>query len=87
MTDLRNPAWMYGKAVMLVVIGVMSFCLLLLQQQVWVSAVLQAVMIWAFARAYYFAFYVIQHYIDPGFRFSGLLDFMRYVLDRRRSRG
>jgi hypothetical protein len=25
-----------------------------------------------FCRFYYFAFYVIEHYVDPGYRFSGL---------------
>ena len=49
---------------------------------IWVA--LQMLMIWAFARAYYFAFYVIEHYIDPLHRFSGLLDFLRYVVCRRR---
>jgi hypothetical protein len=36
------------------------------------------------ARAYYFAFYVIQHYVDPGYRFSGLFSFLRYFLRSRR---
>ncbi len=32
------------------------------------------------APAYYFAFYVIEHYVDPGYRFAGLWSFVRYVL-------
>jgi hypothetical protein len=44
---------------------------------------LLALTIWCFARAYYFAFYVIQHYVDPGYRFAGLADFARYVLRKR----
>jgi hypothetical protein len=39
-----------------------------------------AVAIWAFCRAYYFAFYVIERYIDPGFRFAGLSSLVRYAL-------
>jgi len=27
---------------------------------------------------YYFAFYVIQHYVDPAYRFSGLWSFVCY---------
>lgn len=36
--------------------------------------------IWAFCRAYYFAFYVIEHYVDPHYRFAGLVDFLYYAL-------
>ena len=39
--------------------------------------------IWSFCRAYYFAFYVIEHYVDPAFRFAGLLDFAKYLLRRK----
>lgn len=48
-------------------------------------ALLLAVAIWAFARAYYFAFYVIEHYIDPGFRYAGLFAFLKYLITGRRS--
>ena len=41
-----------------------------------------AVMVWAFCRAYYFVFYVIEKYIDPGYRFSGLLSFVGYLMGR-----
>ena len=33
--------------------------------------------IWAFCRAYYFLFYVIQHYLDPRYRYAGLWHFLR----------
>jgi hypothetical protein len=38
----------------------------------------------AACRAYYFAFYVIQHYVDDGYKFSGLISFCRYLLARKR---
>lgn len=87
MADLRNPKWMYAKAALLLVIGVMTFGLLLLPQELLARVVLQVLMIWAFARAYYFAFYVIEHYVDGGYRFSGLIDFLRYLLGRPRVPG
>jgi len=40
--------------------------------------------VWAFCRFYYFAFYVIQHYVDPSYRFSSLLSFLHYVISKRR---
>ena len=46
-------------------------------------AMLMVIAIWAFCRAYYFAFYVIEHYVDPSYRFAGLGSFVRYALRRR----
>ena len=60
--------------------------LALLQAPTLAVGLLLLLSIWAFCRAYYFAFYVIEHYLDAGYRFSGLLSFLRYVLRRRSSR-
>ena len=84
MADLKNPKWMYAKAGMFLVIGIMTFGLLLLPQELWARVVLQLLMIWAFARAYYFAFYVIEHYVDSRYRFAGLFDFLKYLRSERR---
>ena len=48
------------------------------------TAAFLAIAIWAFARAYYFAFYVIHHYIAPSYHFSGLFSAFRFLLTRRR---
>jgi hypothetical protein len=50
----------------------------------WRVAFLLALAIWGFCRFYYFAFYVIQHYVDDGYRFSGLWSFARYLIRRPR---
>ena len=47
-------------------------------------ALLLAVAVWCFARFYYFAFYVIEHYVDPGYKFAGLWSFVRYLVRRRK---
>jgi hypothetical protein len=28
---------------------------------------------------------VIEHYVDPGYRFAGLIDFLRYAMRQRRA--
>lgn len=78
--DLKNPKWMYLKAVLFLLIGAACFALVWLETPTLHTAIYLALMIWAFARAYYFAFYVIEKYIDPEFRFSGLVSFLRYLL-------
>ena len=79
---------MYAKAVMLLGIGVMTFGLLLIPPQgLGKRVALQLLMVWAFARAYYFAFYVIEHYIDGVYRYSGLFDFLWYLMKAGRKPG
>jgi hypothetical protein len=84
MADLRNPRLMYLKAILFVVIGVLSAGLILWDSPNLRTAALLVLAIWAFARAYYFAFYVMERYIDPTYRFAGLVSALRYVLQRRR---
>jgi hypothetical protein len=50
------------------------------------TALLLALAIWAFCRAYYFAFYVIERYVDPTYRFSGLCSFARYAFSKKKPR-
>lgn len=75
---------MYLKAFLLLTIGCLSIFVLLLRDPSVLTAALIALIVWAFARAYYFAFYVIERYIDPAFRFSGLFAFARYLWRRSR---
>lgn len=70
---------MWVKLVLFVLIGVTASGLILVQLPDWRIALLLALAIWAFCRAYYFAFYVIEKYIDPSFRFSGLGSVVRYL--------
>ena len=87
MGDLRDARWMYVKAVLFVVCGALAAALLLVEAPSFRVATLLALSIWCFARAYYFAFYVVQHWVDPGYRFAGLFDFAGYVLRRKRPAG
>lgn len=83
MPDL-SPRWIYIKAALFLLIGVLACVGILIELPTWRVALLLALAIWAFARAYYFAFYVIQHYIDPTYHFAGLFHVLRYLLGRPR---
>lgn len=74
---------MIVKAALLLLIAVISGTLLVLENPSWKVALFLALAVWASCRAYYFAFYVIEHYVDPSFRFSGLIAFLRHFLRRR----
>jgi hypothetical protein len=83
---LTNPRWLYLKAVLLLVAGALAAALLLMRDPSPVTAALIAIAVWAFCRAYYFAFYVVERYADPAYRFSGLLSFVRYLFVRAKER-
>ncbi len=79
MRDLQSHRWMWVKTVLFLIIGLVSSTLILVELPELRIAALLVLAIWAFCRAYYFAFYVIEHYIDPSFRFSGLFAAFRYL--------
>jgi len=83
--DLKHPRWMYLKAILFLAIALIASLLILLDHPTLRTAALLAVAIWAFCRVYYFAFYVIEHYIDPRFRFAGLFDFAIDLVRRKRA--
>ena len=84
MKDLTDPRWIKFKGVLFLLLGIFSALLIVLEQPSLKLAALLGLCIWAFCRAYYFAFYVLQHYVDPEFRFSGLWSAVRYLISRRR---
>ena len=85
--DITNPRVLYVKAALFVAAGTLASAILLLEHPTLKVALLLAVAVWCFARAYYFAFYVVQHYVDPAYRFAGLWSFIRYRLRRRQRAG
>jgi len=80
MPNLTNPKVIWLKGLLFMALGLLASGMLIARNPEIASAVLLAIAIWAFCRAYYFAFYVIEHYVDPTYRFAGLLDFARYAL-------
>jgi hypothetical protein len=83
MRNLTSPKSIYLKTALFLVIGGISAALLIAQLPTLQTVLLVALIIWSFSRAYYFAFYVIEHYVDPQYRFSGLISAARYFLKRQ----
>jgi hypothetical protein len=83
MTDLTNPRAIKIKGLLFLLIGLLSALLLVLDKPSFKHTLLLIIAIWSFCRCYYFAFYVIQHYVDPSFRFSGLGAFVKYLVQGR----
>lgn len=81
--DIQSPRLIYAKGGLMLLVGLLASSLLLIGQPQLTTWLLLALAIWGFCRAYYFAFYVIQHYTDPSFRYAGLIDFARHCLRKR----
>ena len=83
MKDLSSPFWIKLKGILFLLIGLVAAVLVFLDDPKWQTAILLALAIWSFCRFYYFAFYVIEKYVDPGYKFSGLFDFAKYLFKKR----
>lgn len=84
MPDLKNPRVIKLKGFLFLFFGIFSAFLLVADTHSWRHGLLLLITVWSFCRFYYFAFYVIEHYVDPNFRFAGLWDFARYMMGKRR---
>jgi hypothetical protein len=81
--DIKNIRVLWFKGGLFLLVGIVSGLLLFLEAPSFKAAFLLSLAVWAFCRAYYFAFYVVEHYADPGYRFAGLISFLRYACRRR----
>jgi hypothetical protein len=80
MTDIKSPRVLWIKGGLFVLLGLLALAIVVLLSQSLYVFVATLIAIWAFCRAYYFAFYVIQHYIDPEYRFAGLISAIKHLL-------
>jgi hypothetical protein len=85
--DIKSPRLIYIKGFLFLFTGLVAGLTLILENANLRDAFLLVVAIWSFCRFYYFAFYVIEHYVDPGYRFAGLWAFFLYLLRRRSDPG
>jgi hypothetical protein len=78
--NIRSRGLLYLKGFLFVMLGVLASTLLLMEHPSARHALLLALSVWGFARAYYFTFYVIEHFIDREYRFAGLWSFLSNLI-------
>jgi hypothetical protein len=84
MRDLQSKRAIWLKGWLFLLIGMAAGALLLLENWSWRTALLLTLCVWGFCRFYFFAFYVIERWVDPGHKFSGLGAFLAYAFRTRR---
>ena len=84
MPNLSNPTWIKVKGILFLFLGLLSATLLLFDHPTPKIGMLLVLAVWSLCRFYYFAFYVVERYVDPNYRFSGLLSLAQYLLGKGR---
>ncbi len=82
--DITNPKLIYLKGFLFLLAALLAAAALLLEHPSLRAALLLAIAVGCFARFYYFAFYVIEHYVDSSYRFAGLGSFILYLVRLQR---
>jgi hypothetical protein len=85
MKNLTSARWIKAKGILFLLLGLLSATLLFFEHPTWKTGFLMIIAVWSFCRFYYFTFYVIEHYVDASYRFSGLLSFGLYLIQKKRS--
>ena len=83
MRDLREPRWIIAKGFLFLLLGLLSGALLLAEHPAVKTVALLAIAVWSFCRFYYFTFYVLERYVDPRYKFSGLFSMLQYILRKK----
>ena len=86
MPDLKSAFLIKSKGILFLLLGLISGGALLADSFAWSKVMLLAICVWAFCRFYYFGFYVLHHYVDPSFHYSGLTDLVKYLIRGRNTR-
>ena len=82
--DLKSTTSIHFKGWIFLALGLICAGLIMAETLSYKVAIMLGLCIWAFCRFYYYAFYVIEKYVDSKYRFSGLTSFVRYLLHKPR---
>jgi hypothetical protein len=85
MVDVRSAGLIHAKGGLILVLGTLASAVLVVRSPSPTTALLVGVAVWAYARFYYYAFYVVERDVDPTYRYSGLGSLIAYWI--RQSRG
>ena len=77
---VQNKRLIIVKGFLFLLCGILAGGMLLADTPTWRATLLLLLCVWCFCRFYYFAFYVIQHYVDDTYRFAGLWSVVRFLI-------
>ena len=87
MKELTKPGWILAKGFLFLLLGLLSGGLLIFEHPNLKMVTLLAIAVWSFCRFYYFGFYVLERYVDPSYKYSGLASMVKYIALNRNRKG
>jgi len=78
--DIKNKDLIVFKGLMFLLLGILASAILVAFVTRVEVIVLLVISIWSFCRFYYFAFYVIENYVDDEHKFDGLYAAIAYIV-------
>lgn len=84
MGDIKSAKLIIAKGFLFILLGLLACVVVLIEAPNWRVLFGLGLAIWAFARFYYFAFYVVEHYVDSSYKFAGLTSVFVYLWNRRK---
>lgn len=84
MADIKSKRLIVLKGLLFMLVAAASGAALIANSPSFTVAALVLILIWASARSYYFLFYVLEKYVNPDLRYSGLVDLIRHRYRLRR---
>ena len=81
--DIKNKDLIVFKGLMFLLLGILASAILIAFVPRFEIIALLAIAVWAFCRFYYFAFYVIENYVDSDHKFDGLYAVLAYIAKRK----
>ena len=84
MGDIKSKPLIVVKGILFLLIVLITASALFALSPNWLTAVLILLLAWASARFYYFLFYVLEQYVDPSLRYTGIPDLLRHLIRRKR---
>jgi hypothetical protein len=82
MRDLRSRVLIVVKGLMFLGLALTTGFWLLLESPSWARTAVVLLLVWSSCRFYYFLFYVLEKYVDPRLRYSGLWALTRRAAGR-----
>lgn len=83
MSDIKSKKVIVLKGILFLLVAIISSSYSLFDFPFWIRLCALLIGLWSFARFYYFLFYVLERYVDPGLKYSGILDLAKFILSKK----
>jgi hypothetical protein len=81
--DIKDKRLIVAKGILFCFLGLLAIVFNLLVDNIYLRLFTALISIWAFCRFYYFLFYALERYVNPGLKYSGLFAIITSLFKKR----